>query len=329
MPIEDRIFFIVGRGRSGTTLVSRILNAHPEIAVAPEALFVMNLERRYRTVSWDDAMIRRFSADLWREDRLRRWQLDPESLQRDLLTSGGSRGFARLCGEVYAANARALGRNKVRLLGDKNPHYSLFVDRLATLFPRARFLHVVRDYRDNIGSYMSVPFDLSSITALASRWKGYNRKILAASISCRDRYFRVRFEDLLDEPEAQLDDICRFLGVSFHPEMLDFRGGGAVSGLDWHKKLSTPLDPGQIGKWRDRIPRHKLRQVEAVCAPLGRRFGYHPTCQSSPVDRILATPGAALGALLTFLERALFRTPLLFRTRVIRTYRSLTGNTIP
>ena len=47
-PSSPAIFFILGRGRSGTTLLSRMLSANPKIAVAPEGFFLMNLRDKVR-----------------------------------------------------------------------------------------------------------------------------------------------------------------------------------------------------------------------------------------------------------------------------------------
>jgi len=65
------MFFIVGRGRSGTTLLRLLLDTHPKISVAPEAQFIMNLYGKYAGVTeWDDDRILAFYNDLWLEKRL-------------------------------------------------------------------------------------------------------------------------------------------------------------------------------------------------------------------------------------------------------------------
>ena len=57
-----KILFIVGRGRSGTTLLARMLTHHPLIAVAPEGFFAMNLERKYRAGPWNERRIAALST---------------------------------------------------------------------------------------------------------------------------------------------------------------------------------------------------------------------------------------------------------------------------
>ena len=223
----------------------QFLDAHPEVAMAPEALFVVSLFRRYRRSAWDDGTVRRFSRDLWREERLRRWGLDPEALERDLLMGRRAGGYAEMCARVYEVAAARRGRGSALRLGDKNPRYALFVPTLAGLFPRARFLHVVRDYRDNVLSYLNVPFDASSVPVLAERWRLYNEAVLPTAAATPDRFLRVRFEDLVASPESCLRRVCDFIGVRWTPSLLTGRQVPSYGLLDWHRKLAEPVDPGR------------------------------------------------------------------------------------
>lgn len=326
--MSDRLLFVLGRGRSGTSLLSRLLDAHPEIAVAPESLFILYLRRRYLQADFEDPrVVRDFSRDVWMEERMRRWQLEPKVLARRLGALQGA-DFQRMSTEIYAANAEARGKGRPAWLGDKNPHYALFASTLAETFPRARFIHLVRDYRDNILSYRSVRFDLSSVAALAYRWCRYNRCVQQAADRWPDRFLFLRFEDLIREPRRSLESVCAFLALPFDPGMLEFHRRPNPFVPDWHSNLRNPLDPGQIEKWRRRMLRSHIAVADAVCQPLGTRWGYQPSTAPSSVDALRASPGVAWGWWVTWLERALFVLPLGVRARVIRAYRVLTGNRI-
>jgi hypothetical protein len=319
------MFFIVGRGRSGTSLLSRMLDAHPAIGVAPEALFVMHLWRRYGSRELDEPAIPRFVRDLWREERLRRWRLERAEVERQLVALAPA-SFARLCAKVYALHTAGSGKADPVLLGDKNPHYALFVDTLAEIFPHARFVHLVRDYRDNILSFQSVRFDLASVPALAYRWRRYNQEILRSSSRFPERYLRLRFEDLVDRPQTTLEEVCKFLGVAFEPSMLDFHTRRADTLPGWHRLLDHPLDGSQVRKWREASTPAAIAMADRVCQPLGAELGYQPAADGASLLRV--APGVLLGWSMTELERLLFRLPLELRTMIIRGYRRLTGNRI-
>lgn len=322
-----RMLFIVGRGRSGTTLLSRMLDGHPRIAVAPEALFVMNLRPRYGQGRWSAARGEAFFRDLLRERRLTAWNLDRAALRNEILEASGAGGdFATLCKLVYACYGARHGKRDTAWLGDKNPHYALFVPALMEQFPEARFVHIVRDYRDNILSYQGVRFDLNPTAALAGRWRSYNTRILRARQRAPERFLRVRHEDLVKEPERELRRLCAFLDVHYDEAMLRFQERVQGWAEPWHRNLQGPLNPGLLEQWRTRMPSQDQAVADAICGTLGASWGYLPNTASPHHLRVRDRAGVALGWLNTAAEQALFRLPLPWRSAVITGYRALTGS---
>ena len=320
------MFFLVGRGRSGTTLLKSILDAHPSLSVAPEGLFVMNLHRSYRRRAWTANRIRRFSHHLFLERRLRRWSIDPEGLEQRLLAIDEPT-FARLCAEVYELHADRTGKVPGRLLGDKNPPYALFVAELREVFPRARFVHVVRDYRDNVASYLNVPFDVKSPAALAHRWVHYNAAVLDAAAETPDAFHRVRFEDLVSAPVATLESLCTFLGVGMHPEMLRTYESAGGHGAEWHRNIGKPIDARLAGQWREKLTPGQVSALDRICQPFAATLGYEPAEPIVAKGSRVST-GAAIGWGVTALERQVFKLPVSVQALLINTYRRLTG-TLP
>ncbi|MBD3370723.1 hypothetical protein GF402_10200 [Candidatus Fermentibacteria bacterium] len=323
------MFFVLGRGRSGTTLLRCMLDVHPKISVPPEAMFVMLLRGRYAGVrDWDRDRIHSFCLDLWRERRLLSWHLDPADVERRLMSVAGKASFPVLCRKVYESYAAARGKNGPVLLGDKNPHYCLFAGELMELFPRSRFVHFVRDPRDNVLSFQRVGFDLNGTAALAYRWKRYNLEVLRYSREYPDRFLLLRFEDLLSDPESCLEKLCSFLGVEFDPVMLDFHAMARdVPEWEWHGNLSRPLDPSRCYGWKDRMGQREVCVVESVCGELIDSFGYERACPEVGVwPSVSARPGMGWGWFFTLLEKLVFALPLGLRSGVVNLYRRMTGS---
>lgn len=323
------IFFIVGRGRSGTTVLQSLLDTHPDLLVAPEALFIMNLYKKYAKVEeWDEEKLLSFYDELWLEKRLEDWQLDRARLKQDLLACGSATSFADLCKMIYANYAAVRGKDDVVLLGDKNPHYCLFVKELIGLFPHSKFIHIVRDHRDNILSYQKVKFDVRGTTALAYRWKRFNQEILGYSRRHPDKFILLRYEDLLTNPEHQLDRICYFLGVDFDPVMLDFhKVQRTVSSWEWHRNLTRPLDSSRTYLWKSEMRKIDVRKSDYVCGEVSSYFGYENSHPLRPVRLyILTRPGVLIGCLFTYLERLVFYLPVRLGTYIINFYRMMTGS---
>lgn len=320
---QHRMVFIVGRGRSGTTLLRSVLNSHPRISVAPEALFILYLLRGFREGPWTGRRVRRFAEQLFLERRMRRWRLDRAELT-ERLASIDEPSFSRLSAEVYEAYADAAGKTPGRLLGDKNPLFALFTDELAEIFPDARFVHIVRDYRDNVLSYQNVPFDLSSPPGLAYRWREYNVSILRTARRLPDRFHRLRFEDLIAEPRPALDRLFAFLGLP--SEEWEPRKDETSPDVAWHRNLDRPIDAGVAQQWERSMPAKTVQLLDRICQPVGKELGYAPAGVDGPAESGRA--GMAVGWAMTRLERLLFHFPVRLQAAVVDSYRRLTGNVI-
>lgn len=318
------MLFLVGRGRSGTTLLRAMLDAHPAVSVAPEALFVMNAYRRYHRGPWDRRRVEAFARDIWLERKLRTWDLDEAEVTGALLAVPEP-DFAALCRTVYRAYARLHGKPAPRWVGDKNPHHALFVPELMAAFPEARFVHIVRDYRDNVLSYQKVRFDLNGTAALAARWRRYNEAVLRAAARAPERFMTLRHEDLAEAPRASLDRVCGFLGIAFDEAMLRFFEAHKGEGRGWHAGLASPVDAGRLGRWREAMPAARVAVAERICGALGERLGY-PMSGNGRGHALAAAWGLLVGAVTARLERALFAAPMGLRARALAYYRVATGS---
>jgi len=186
--------FVVGCQRSGTTLLRLILDSHSHISCGPETRFLEDMERIV-TKDWQ---------------RLERYGLDQEDWLKRI---------AAFFGGVH--HDYAVSRGKKRW-ADKTPLYALHMDFIARLFPDAQFVHVIRDARDVAVSHRK-RFGYRSSLRSAVKWPRY---IAAARESgarlAPGRYYEVRYDRLVADPEATLRPMLDFLGEDFEPQMLEF-----------------------------------------------------------------------------------------------------------
>ena len=77
------ILFIVGKGRSGTTLLSTILDSHPEVASSTESRFIFILWKRYGNMKkWHKAMADEFYQNLMLDLHVKRfWTFEDDFLE--------------------------------------------------------------------------------------------------------------------------------------------------------------------------------------------------------------------------------------------------------
>jgi hypothetical protein len=154
--------------------------------------------------------------------------------------------------------------------GDKTPHYVAHVPLLADLFPRARFVHIVRDPRDCASSAEKAWGN--SPLRTAQEWTDQVTAGRAAGARLGPaRYHELRYEDLLADVQGTLRGIFDFLGVAEPAESGRFlrvpENVGAARG-------ERQVVVANREKWRRDMSPALRRRVEAVCGATMAAVGY-------------------------------------------------------
>lgn len=268
------MFYIVARGRSGTTMLATMMNAHEKIALPPEGLFMLNLYHKYQHVKkWIKPKIEEYVADIYAEDYMKGWKIDPKDLIQHLQSLPENLSYSQINQEVYRFYALKQGKTGNVLLGDKNPTYALLIDEILKIDPDAKFIHLVRDYRDNILSFQQVQFDLKDTAPLAYRWRRFNVQIEKHKVKHPEKFLFVRYEDVVSSTERELKRICEFLQIPFSKKMLDFYK--EQDNLpSYHQNLKNPPNKKSIKKWKKRMVNWDILISDSICGALGESYGY-------------------------------------------------------
>jgi tetratricopeptide (TPR) repeat protein len=243
-PCDDRDgpVFVLGLPRSGTTLVDRILSAHPQI----ESLGELN--------DWPLAL-----TGLARGDS-----------KQDLVSRSATLDM-RALGAAYLA--RVTGRRQHhRFFIDKTPSNFLYIGLIAAALPNARVIHLVRDPMDNaLGMYkalfrMGYPFsydfaDLARYMLAKDRLMQHWRTVLPG------RVLDVRYEDIVADQEGQTRRLLDHVGVDWDPACLDFHANASPTATASAAQVRQPLYAGAVGRWR---------RYERELAPLAAMLGVVP-----------------------------------------------------
>lgn len=272
-----RPVFIVGCPRSGTTLLQRMLDAHPDVAVAPETFFIRRFWHRragYGDLECDDAFARLLD-DVTAIPEFAEMDLDAEAFvtaaERDVRT------YAAVFRQLLEQFARKRGASVV---GEKTPNHVLYLPTLRVFFPEARFIHVVRDARAVVNSWRSVPWSSGQRWCDAEIWVKYVTAGRAAEDWLGESLRAVRFERLVQAPEAVLRQVCQLLEVAFDPTMLAFHEKSPrtvnVTREPWKANATQPVDPSTAERWRQQLAPGAIAQIEAVAAAEMRNWGYEP-----------------------------------------------------
>jgi hypothetical protein len=267
-------FFILGAPRSGTSLLSRMLNQHRRIAVPGETKAFVLLDRLlplYGDLA-DPGNLARLIDDLLSLPSIRELQPPPD--RAALLGALERSDF----GGVFDALLKswACARGKARW-GEKTPGNAMHWQSIHGYFPDASVIHVLRDGRDVARSLQAAPFGPKTTYMAAARWADYVARVRAIGRDLPvDRYLEVRYEDLLARPEQTLVWICGFLGEAFDEQMLRFHENSDVYDTDDvnRRNLARPLLVGNSAKWRTSMSRTEIRVFEAVAGDWLALTGY-------------------------------------------------------
>src|SRR3954468_21460739 len=184
---------VLGCVRSGTTVLRALLDSHPDLAVPPESYFVIPaLQARDRYERPAGLDLDRLLADVGTERSYPDWHLDPAGLDEVRDAAPASVPDAVLA--LYRAYAHQQGKARA---GDKTPLHLLHVHLLATSFPTARFLHIVRDGRDVVPSILDMAFGPDRFAEGVLFWQRRVEQGRAAGARLGPgRYREIRYEEL-------------------------------------------------------------------------------------------------------------------------------------
>jgi hypothetical protein len=282
-------FFVVGSARSGTTLLRLILNAHPKVAVPPESRFVVELY-----TGTEEVDKQAFLEKLASHKMFLAWGLPIESVRTELPDSDRVAFHVAVRG-AFRAYAR---RQEKTRWGDKTPRYVEHISLLARLFPDARFVHLVRDGRNVALSFADVPFGPRSVTGAARLWA---ERVSAGTRSGRalepGRYVEVRYENLVENLNGEIKDLCDFLELDFDAAMLDYTERSRDAVLPRASKYNPSVTKRPISglrSWESSLPKRHVELFEAVAGPALTELGY---TRGYPNPSAAARFMAALGRL--------------------------------
>lgn len=280
---SDTPFFIVGVHRSGTTLLRYMLSSSPRVYIPPESDFI---PRFFGRSPHDPLTPRRLERVLHliftRYRFVREWQGPPP----DLASFGPGPTPTAFLDALYGRYAAQ--RGAVRW-GDKTPIYTSYLPLLHTLFPQARFIHLIRDGRD-VALSMLEKWGRSELHVdIYFAARNWVRRIRQGQATGHDlgpaRYLELRYEELTANPEPTLHALCAFLEEDFHPAMLAHQEQARreVAAGSFHAPVREPANASRVARWRMEMDSADVRLFEHIAGPLLVELDY-PLSGLSPLD---------------------------------------------
>lgn len=282
--------YIIGIGRSGTSLLMSLLGAHPSIHTTPENYFSIFFSNAFQNKTvfspQDIRLIHRFNIAFGKLQPYVAFNYVINDAS-DLLNNGFKGTYLELCKEIYLSFQHTTLQNKeVSTIIDKNPSNTLFTDKLLKSNPEAKFILMIRDYRANILSRKKKTLNKSgNIIFNAFLCRLFFKEI--NSFRSNKNCLLVRYEDLVSNQVETLTSICQFLNIEFEQNLI---GSGIQKDIssnveseksekfikEHFSELKNPVHAGNTEKWKTELSAEEIEICDTICSKEAISLGYSP-----------------------------------------------------
>jgi hypothetical protein len=248
--------------RSGSTLFRLILDAHPRISISEETGFMGGLAAAKVIPGWT-------RGRNWFE-RLGYSEQEFDARLRDFYAG------------MFQRHARSRGKQR---WGEKTPFHSGHIAQMATVFPDAVFVAIVRHPGAVVHSLVE-KFHYDPVDAVAY-WESTNKEIVRRGLELADdRFALLRYEDLVEQPEATLHELVDFLDEPWSEDLLRHNDVQAAQGAPrisaGNTRTRDAINADLAHRWADSLDDAARGLLETRAGPLARFFGYDPTGAGTP-----------------------------------------------
>jgi hypothetical protein len=223
---HERVIFVLGSPRSGTTLLQRILAVHSRLFSIQGETGLFSCQNIF------DPKRNHFGL----EKKQRRKLFEDSSDIVDFFDKG-----------IQYLSRQNNGKQFI----EKTPQHVLHIPFILKHFPESRLIHIVRDGRDcycSSKSHRSIPQN-TSVSRFAKYWK----KCVSAPIAYETdaRLFTIKYEELSHDPGTTIQNVMNFLGLAFEAGQLDpeLIQSDSRAKLNEFKRLSEPINSSSVNRY--------------------------------------------------------------------------------
>lgn len=278
----NKLIFLCGHRKCGTTLLNNLLDNHNQLSVYPTDLTVLyafypqytendysvdEKKARLKKVLFD-----KFENQNWKEtvpemlDLTRLETLFFENIENDF-------SIKSILESLFDSYCELIDSNPENYVVGKETSIEIYANELYQMFPGCKFIHIIRDPRDNYASLCSglenwyskigdtretILHSLIERYGLGLKMIPFNKKSIGIN-----NYKTIRFEDLVTDTEGTLRDICCFLDIRYDKSMLKPTICGIpTGGNSFENRTFANVDNKNVNNWRNRIDDFSAKVIE-------------------------------------------------------------------
>jgi hypothetical protein len=177
---------------------------------------------------------------------------------------------------------------------EKTPRHAIFLSQIHSLYPDATFVHIVREPKNVISSWLNAPFAVSSwIPWYAERWNNTLDAVRELAACAPNTVVTIRYEDLVETSAVTLQVVCEFLQLRYVPDMLaafstQLAQNAAVEQEPWKQRVGSGVIHSDRDVWKDRISAGLAWYIEQQTRANMEACGYPLVVSASWQDRVTA-----------------------------------------
>jgi len=274
-------FFIVGAGRSGTTLLRRILVASKQVHIPPETYVLSQVIEHYRRnayLEWP-TLVKQCMALFELHPEFETFQISLRPLLAKLLALPTSeRSLAKVLDMFYRYHAEQTGVVCERW-GDKTPINTFALDDIYAVFPKAKFIHLLRDGVDVVHSYVASGL-IPDIKRAAKRWSDSVTLAHDFSIKHAATCIELRYERLSADTHAEMSRVCAFLDIDYDEAMVNklehTSAMGDMKKYKHYQHANEAITSQYMGKGRKALAKEELQKIRQIMDGSLKNMGYKP-----------------------------------------------------
>jgi len=274
----EKPFIIIGVGRSGTTLLQAMLNAHPDICLPPESHFIRDfIANSYIQRIYNQKGLNEVERILAENKYVQRLKINTE----EALMPFRENNEEFICGTLFKRYLYLYAKRKnKRYIGEKDPSNTYYLSEIKNLFARPRIIHIIRDPRDVVLSRLNP--ELAHGLSMEDWAFNYSVGLRIARKNGTkmfgSHYHEIYYEDLVTDTETTLKTLCDKLGISFETQMLFYHNKASEIVSDdeekWKKNVDKPIMKNNVDKWKSKLSNKQIKMIEIICRKVFKTTKY-------------------------------------------------------
>ena len=259
--------FVVGSGRSGTTMIGRVLNNHKDIFTFNEIHFlgwlcskkdIDNFIDRQDAICLLSKLFAIQKDGIFLKKNPKQFDKKSEAILSDVDKLKSIEVYERFLQTITNENGRSI-------ICEQTPKNIFYIQELLSHFPNAKIIHMVRDSRDVLLSQKNkwkrgflgaskIPLKEAIRSYInyhpITSAKFWSSAVLHGNKMEEDpRVIKIKFEELLKNPQEKIMELCNFIEIAFDKKMLEVPNIGSSTALD--SKGELKIDSTKMEKWKN------------------------------------------------------------------------------